>query len=126
MSELQIAIENESFQPAKCQLFFDYTVNHFNSTNRGVGDIQQCSYKNGCAIGIHLDKPLQTLLDDIGQGYVKEHEIFTRLPEWMQSLGLDFLSNMQELHDRKHNWDEDGLTDSGKYNANMIATKFCY
>ena len=129
MSALQIAIENESFVPAKRKMFLDDTVSHYNSTNRGVGTgitIASCSYKNGCAVGRHLDMELCVAMDNTGDGYIKHTDVFKQLPEWMKSLDKEFLSRVQKLHDNSFHWNENGLSESGKQFASKIETEYCY
>lgn len=95
--------------------FLNDTVNHFNSTNRGITpETLGCSYEHGCAIGRHLDKKLAMKLDGCGSGYVSEPEVFNELPEELKELGPHFLARVQSLHDSELNWTEKGLSKHGE------------
>jgi hypothetical protein len=61
----------------------------------------------GCAIGRHLPERLSAELDDkyrVSNNSVCNVEIFRQLPKWMQELGMNFLGDMQALHDDDQSW----------------------
>ncbi len=66
-----------------------------------------CSYTpisdktEGCAIGRHLNKKLQILLDNQSFTGVSNKHIFDKLPKWMKNLGKPFLIKCQDLHDEE-------------------------
>jgi hypothetical protein len=102
--------------------FLQDTVKHFNSTNRGVFTDEEggqgCAYAAGCAIGRHIPLGLANELDtysdeEYNGSAVCEPAIFNKLPENLRELGQSFLSRIQNLHDAKGNWDENGLTPVG-------------
>ena len=103
------------------------TVNHFNSNNRSEFCMNEhssiCKYRSGnkgCAIGRELTDELAYELDDLNCGFVSEPEVFNLLPERLQMMKSDYLKSIQELHDNKIHWDENGLSRRGKDVANNI------
>ena len=66
---------------------------------------------DGCAIGRKISKRLAKKLDNsIGLGgddgaSVSSDSIFELLPQKLQKLGQDFLSDIQDFHDDKNNWE---------------------
>ena len=110
------------------QELFDNTINHFNSENRCV-DKAACKYRlneKGCAIGREISDKLANELDEsnCGDTSVSECEIFNKLPKRLQRMGRNFLTDIQRFHDNATDWDENGLSQSGKKNAKEIAKKF--
>ena len=73
----------------------------------------------GCAIGRHLKPTVQHLFDackntSIDAVLQEKKSYKKRLPTWMQKLSIDFLVEIQSLHDTDHNWTSYGLSPSGK------------
>lgn len=105
------------------QEFFDDTIKHFNSNNRGTDSFGGCSYEVGCAIGRHIkDKELCQRLDEQADSSVTY--IFDMLPFELQELGVEFLVSMQSLHDDPSFWDEEGLSAFGEMRAKEIAKEY--
>ena len=104
--------------------FFNDTINHYNSNNRGERASGTCSYMAGCAIGRHLDKKLCKVLDAIPHSSVSNAKVFNMLPKELQALGQEFLAAIQSLHDVSSCWDEKGLTEEGLEQANNIKYRF--
>lgn len=103
------------------------TAKHYNSTNRSQDpESGRCSYfppddveSDGCAIGRLIeDKSLCVDFEDDSL-----QDIFYKLPEWLQELGMEFLDDLQGLHDVKEHWDEKGLTERGKERYESIKKK---
>jgi hypothetical protein len=99
--------------------FLEDTVQHYNANNRSSNS-NECSYAPaheytlGCAIGRHIeDKELCRNLDLKPESGVSYIPIFNELPQELRDLGIGFLTQLQTLHDREENWDEEGLTDLG-------------
>ena len=92
--------------------FLEDTINHFNSTNRGLTN-GRCSYVGGCAIGRRLPKELCKTLDSFEPSNVANDNIFHKLPQELQDLSRVFLEEVQHLHDREDFWDENGITKLG-------------
>lgn len=110
--------------------FLDYTALFYNSNNRGIRPAiagKACTYyptenSPGCAIGQHITDELKRYdslhyLSPASGTYLALQNTFAsvgiKLPEWLTSLGTDFLSDVQLLHDMSENWTEDGLTKEG-------------
>ena len=106
------------------EFLFD-TVHHYNSGNRCVTD-SMCAYSpitvgkensEGCAIGRYLDPELALQIDKEVSGKDSGiRNIFGKypLPEWMTTLGVDFLMQIQRLHDYGNYWYSEGLSQQGK------------
>ncbi len=110
------------------------TIGFFNTDKLCRSDDGGCFYhmegKAGCAIGRKLSVELAKELDVIGNEHdgdsgVTEEYIFEKLPFELQELGGNFLSSIQDLHDNKYYWDENGLTEKGKGMAQIIQKNFC-
>lgn len=77
----------------------------------------------GCAIGRLLDTETAEMID---KNYSFEgipsgvDDIFTLLPENIQDYGIDFLTELQNLHDSALHWDESGLTNTGRRKVEII------
>ena len=98
--------------------FLNETIEFYNLANRAMGSDGGCCYSPignspGCAIGRHLIKDLSRSLDDHLEKSVGYDHIFDRLPDELKELGKYFLTDIQNLHDREINWDENGLSAIG-------------
>jgi hypothetical protein len=113
------------------------TVEHYNSKNRAVEPISEiCCYAStdkseGCSVGRLLDEESKTYIRDnqLNTGNNIEDVInHMRRTDFkltgILTLGKDFLTKVQELHDGKPNWDENGLSVDGKIAVDKIATEF--
>jgi hypothetical protein len=108
----------------------DATVAHFNSKNLSFlkdvnGSIKNCLYaptegvSTGCAVGrLIKDKDLCRQLDSLKNKPVSD--IAQYLPDEIKKLGITFLGRLQRLHDIPSNWNENGLTKSGKDNYDKV------
>lgn len=103
--------------------FLEDEIEHYNLNNRSQPE-QSCSpsactyypahsQTEGCAIGRWLERDNPIITNKMN-GTVTNSSIFSRLPKWMQEMGGDFLEVVQLLHDRSSNWDEKGLSFSGR------------
>lgn len=108
------------------QQLLNNTVNHFNSENRcvdkeGVG----CRYRfnnRGCAIGREISDSLSEESDLLrSSGVIK---IYNKLPNRLKRMGLDFLNEIQKLHDSGYFWSEKGLSNGGKIRLKRICKRF--
>ncbi len=76
----------------------------------------------GCAIGRHLNADLAKQLDDEKAGYIID--VFdvhiNDLPEWMLTVGEQFLSSCQTLHDSNIYWTDNELTYEGRRQLKFI------
>jgi len=59
----------------------------------------------GCAIGRKISKELQQKFDSRRESPVVNN-VFNLLPENLQLLGCDFLTEVQQLHDGGYFWEE--------------------
>jgi hypothetical protein len=100
--------------------FLENTIKHFNSSNRGIDENGCCSYKNGCAIGRHLQPELAEKLDRINMVGASNPYVFNKLPKSLKELGRSFLLDIQRLHDDKKYWNLNGLSDEGKLYVEQI------
>lgn len=110
----------------------DDTVAHYNSTNRGIivnnkGGNDSCHYSpsatsEGCSIGRQIkDKKLCKKFD------LKKNtpvELLEGLPEELLEYGLPFLRVLQRFHDSNECWNENGLTEVGKENYEIIKSNY--
>jgi hypothetical protein len=111
-----------------------FIAGHFNLTNRGTNvtpngvKTDSCRYfitKGGprCAIGILMtEEEAEKFERNIG-GAICESS-FPQLPKRLQSLGLEFLSELQQLHDQKSNWTNTGLSEWGQERVNKLLIKY--
>jgi len=121
----------EDIKQKKLQLL-EETVATYNLNNRCADESGKCHYSPkslglegispGCAIGRLLAPELQEQFDNTqpqsGADLVSSlpigfNSLFKRLPEDLQTLGKQFLSDLQNLHDWKGYWDENGITEEG-------------
>lgn len=109
--------------------FLNDTTSHFNSDNRAVGAYNFCIYghsaNGGCAIGRHCSAELANRFDLIGLNHpMGVRSLFDKLPEHLQELEVDFLEDVQTLHDFAENWESDGLSEIGKHAAEQIKNNY--
>lgn len=91
--------------------------------------INKVGLSNGCAIGRHLRPEVQKRFDTTSQlstigRIISDDENKKLLPEWMQKMNVDFLTDIQNLHDLDIYWDENGLTESGKFAVKYIKNTY--
>ena len=58
---------------------------------------------------------------------VNQNSIYLRfvfLPEWMQWLGFEFLTELEAIHDNDINWSFNGLSATGDMNMDKIITRY--
>lgn len=108
--------------------FLKDTINFYNSNNRSVYSNLRCLYlslEDGkkCAIGRFLKKEDAITADEKGYD-VDEIIKANMLPERISKLGIHFLETVQDLHDTRHYWAENGLTLKGKNRVNSIIRMF--
>ncbi len=86
------------------------------------GANNELAESKGCAIGRLLSKELaeqfDTILFNDSDSSVKF--MFKYLPENVQAYGIDYLIELQRIHDNKANWDGNGLTIQGRENVKAI------
>ena len=94
----------------------------------------KCGYQSngvtaGCAIGMYIDQDLAKELDDYEDSSILEifeqcKSSFQKLPEWMKIMPIDFLSELQALHDNDFNWDKNNLSKDGIDTVKEICENF--
>jgi len=98
-----------------------------NFNNRSVSDESGlCVYSGpiGCGVGRLIeDKDLCYNLDKSPFSAVPC--IFSFLPKDVRELGEDFLCSVQLFHDRKANWNENGLTSIGMKTYDCLKKTYC-
>ena len=87
-----------------------------------------CAYRNaaspdnpGCAVGRLLPVEVAKQLDGLGP----VSHIFHLLPMKVASLGFEFLTEIQTLHDNASYFTEEGLSTAGVERVNHIKQQFC-
>ncbi|PHS35693.1 MAG: hypothetical protein COA82_03520 [Alkaliphilus sp.] len=115
------------------ETFLLFTIQHFNSTNRGTASnsknvipqvILPCSYEAGCAIGIHMTIENRIKADDLGDDIVALVENYPELfPPVILERSHAMLLGMQSLHDNLNNFDEKGLSEEGRKHILAMLTR---
>lgn len=117
------------------QEFLYDTVHHYNLNNRCV-TTAKCTYSpitigkensEGCAIGRWIDPELAYKIDkEVSEKDSSIRNIFGKypLPDWMTALGVDFLMEIQDLHDYGNYWYSEGLSEEGKKQVRRICKDF--
>lgn len=92
-------------------------LQHYNSANRGATPVTGvCRYSAGCAVGRRIeDADICLVLDSGTNKTVDSDMVFTKLPQWMQDLGRDFLGLCQKIHDNGLLWTPEGLDWNQEY-----------
>lgn len=107
--------------------FLKDTIAFYNKNNRAIGTFGICVYNAtetspGCAIGRHC--PLLTREN----GHLHTRTPVRKLvqnnpelvPDWLKEMNINFLGEVQALHDSPINWDDSGLNVAGKRHVNYI------
>ena len=122
---------NTTIQEKQTKLL-EETANFYNSRNRSTNVIGQCAcqysasaFSPGCAIGRWLPEELSYKMDVEYRGasiysMVKIPEIWDQFPSELKELGVDFLFLIQDLHDNSCNWEQNGLSFTGKNRVEFI------
>lgn len=116
--------------------FLEDTIQYFSDPNkRCVSDFGNCFYspqdsdQTGCAIGRFMTPENAQLADNLGGAdglnYKTMYSIYRSLiPEFMLEWNLDFLDNVQRLHDNSEYWNKTGLSEQGKKYLQEIKKRF--
>jgi len=115
------------FSKNKRQLLYQTSV-HFNIYNRCVDNKGLPAFRigeNACAIGRELTNLEAKKLDKTNCS-VNNKEVYYLLPVRLRNMGLNFLYDIQILHDRKKNWNENGLSKIGEENIKKICEKYYF
>lgn len=78
----------------------------------------------GCAIGMYLPKKVCLKLDRIGGVDTVFYRDPDLLPKWMRDMGVNFLMEVQSLHDVSEFWSEKGLSGIGIERVYHIINKY--
>lgn len=106
-------------------------INNMNMRNGGA-----CMYTPlpgkpyGCGVGRLLPVELCHKLDERGKDYnasplVSEDFVQDLLPPEIKELGIDFLQDLQTLHDTLPHFNEKGLTAYGQETFDELVKKYC-
>ncbi len=115
---------------ARQKAFLDYTAEFYNLNNRAEKPEGGCVYyalgdSPGCAIGQFLLPALQkSCIGPIDDVYYYQPEYFNQFPEWMIKMGVEFLREIQRLHDYPSYWDETGINEMGRKLYRQIVENF--
>jgi hypothetical protein len=108
--------------------FLENTVKYYNQSNRSIkreSSFGDCSYApahektKGCAIGRWLERDNRIILENPSK-IVFDSSVCCHLPNWMAEMGLSFLSEIQELHDKDDFWGDKSLNRMGLDKVNEI------
>ena len=117
------------------QEFLYDTIHHYNLDNRCVTSAR-CTYSpitigkensEGCAIGRWIDPELALQIDkERVDSNASIHQIINLypFPDWMKKLDIEFLKELQGLHDANSSWKETGLSEHGKRYVRYICETF--
>lgn len=101
------------------------TIKYYNSNNRAETTTGVCTYISNdgkmCAIGREVGERKASYLKNqlFGAG-VYDDDVFKALPKRLQDMGTYFLQDIQDLHDRKENWNKNGLSEKGAKQVEYI------
>ena len=114
LKEMQLNVLNE-------------TIAIYNIKNRSVEN-SGCKYylnsNTGCAIGRLIeDKELCKKLDGLDDDS-SVRTVFNFFPKKIRELNINFLEQLQNLHDNTNNWDDNGISKIGKQEVEDIKVKF--
>lgn len=103
--------------------FLRETIEHYTLLNRGLDVVSEnCSYKDGCAIGRHMTQESIDKMPNMPVGALSEEDYVLYIPEKLRALGLPFLAYIQSMHDNSKNWNNYGLSDIGE----TFVKEFCH
>lgn len=104
--------------------YLKYVKDFYNINNRGFNTKNNlCQYAQienspGCAIGQFLSPKTAKKLDKESAegiyGVMAAVDTCKLIPQWMEEMHPEFLHYLQCFHDRKENWDANGLSSEGK------------
>ena len=107
--------------PTEQLQLLEETIEYYSKNPRAIEN-SHCCYKtsNGhrCAIGRLLDD--ETLIIIRNTGSVSANDIWDKLPQEIRDFGINFLADLQALHDNPYNWESSGLSGEGKGFVNDI------
>jgi hypothetical protein len=120
------------------KIMLDDVVEHFSKDPKGlrctIGEgcfyhpMEEKPNSIGCAIGMYLPNKLCKKLDGRNQTtiveIIKDKELKSLLPKWMQEVDLRFLSGLQILHDIHTYWTDKGLSELGKEEVRRLKTEY--
>lgn len=107
--------------------FLEDTIAYYSEdVNRRAVNNMRCSYKTEdgkkCAIGRYIsEKKYNSIIEGHGVG---SSVVYKLLPKKILDLDIDFLDDIQDLHDQNYHWDKNGLTEKGIDFKNKIIEKF--
>lgn len=116
--------------------FLDEAIEFYKHNPRGKNELGESVYQyqnSRCIIGrwLNLDREDLSKNPSVAWLYYQyQDELDSPIPEWLFDLGVDFLANVQVLHDAEHYWSANSysgnnLTDAGQIHINSIKSKFC-
>ena len=111
------------------------TAKFYNSNNRSVCMIEvrgnakpQCRYFHQgkmCAVGRCLENPKDFENSRASVHFLdRDHKLDTILKEEYRGLSVEFWEDLQNFHDIKEYWNENGLTDKGEVQKNSLVKTY--
>jgi len=95
------------------------------STCRYLGESLDKPHSDGCAVGRLLTPELRLQFDRMFPDKTVHYKpLFNLLPQEVQAYGVDFLGDLQNLHDFSSYWDENGLSKDGLIRKDVIMSKY--
>lgn len=125
---------NEQEIKAKRLSIVEDVAKHYTSTNRAASlETNSCQYapiegvSEGCAVGrLIADKELCKLMDTRGCSINSVSQIFSEMvPQELKDLDLEFLRDLQIIHDEPSNWNSSGLSTYGQESIERIINRYC-
>lgn len=114
--------------------FLEDTVRYYSEDvlRRAVSKTGKCQYKTEdgrkCAIGRHIIKDKDCEAFDMSKDNTVQEIIRKNpdcLPEHVKELGVVFLINIQKLHDSRLYWNDNGISQEGKQEIEVIKREHC-
>jgi len=122
---------------SRCQSMLQDVITEFGENpleRRSIKENGLCMYippaskpnSKGCAIGMYLSDKAANQIE--GSGLINQILIDETLtpyfPKWMLKMDLDFLIQVQELHDGKNYWHDDCISEEGIEKVKDICKEF--
>jgi hypothetical protein len=102
------------------------SANLFSGCKYSPFNVGKVGVSEGCAIGRHMTPKNQKLADgcknaNIGYIFKTNPKL---IPSKLRSLGVEFLTRVQRLHDSDENWCKDGISRKGAIYVKSMVNEF--
>ena len=80
----------------------------------------------GCAIGMYLPVELAAKLDVLSSTSIEDiiNDRSDLLPKWLTDMNVNFLQDVQTLHDDSSYWKHDGLSELGVNHIKVLCVEY--